>query len=143
MKYAWDWFHYHADQRLKSFNYFVLAVGILVVAYGAAMKQTAKSDTWFMFGVALCGVVISITFLLIEVRNAELVDYGRNWLDCLEGGLDMTLRRDDLPPSLPNGKRSLNLARYIIRHKFLFRAIYVLAALGFVVASFCALWRFH
>jgi hypothetical protein len=39
MKYAWDWFQYHADQRLKAFNYFVVVSGILIAAYGAAMQK--------------------------------------------------------------------------------------------------------
>lgn len=29
--YAWDWFAYHAGQRLTTFNFFLVIVGVLTV----------------------------------------------------------------------------------------------------------------
>ena len=31
--YAWNWFEYHAGQRLTSFNYFLILIGVVVVGY--------------------------------------------------------------------------------------------------------------
>jgi len=132
MQYAWNWFQYHADQRLKAFNYFVLLLGALLVAYGTAMKEYhaaaidgAKSESKiesdeqvansrtptelevqallkqtrsysnFAAAVAACGFVISIAFFCIEVRNAELVECGRVWLDELEKDVHIKPREDD------------------------------------------------
>lgn len=180
MKFAWDWFHYHADQRLKAFNYFVLFLGILIVAYGAAMKEsraaaattadatktankseseatpktandtasvaaaTAMSYGYFAAWVAAFGAIISIAFLLIEVRNSELVECGRTWLDYLEDGLDMKLRKNDrdrlclpsavgLPPT-----KFVALFEVFVTHKTWMRLIYLVAIFGFVVACFYA-----
>jgi hypothetical protein len=45
--------------------------------------------------IAICGFIISVAFLMIEIRNRELVDSGSRWLADLEdkalGG--MTIRK--------------------------------------------------
>lgn len=32
-KYAWDWFSYHAAQRLTTFRFFLIIIGVVVVGY--------------------------------------------------------------------------------------------------------------
>ena len=163
---------------MKAFNYFVLILGILIVAYGAAMKESltlkvaaagkntpnssdatnaatasaeanaaisalslsaSTANRYFAAGVALCGAIISLVFLLIEVRNLELVAYGRNWLDHLEGGLNMRVRRNDkdrlsLPSIVGLPKRLVTPFEDLITHKFGIRLIYLLGSAGFVIA---------
>lgn len=151
MNYAWDWFQYHADQRLKAFNFFLVIVGVLVVGYATAMKESltavdaakaasASAYAHFALGIALCGVVISIAFLVIEVRNTELVACGRRWLDRLEGTLGMTLRRDDenrlcLNDAFGPVTRVLTPCKNFISHKFWIRLVYALALVGFSIAT--------
>jgi len=83
MKYAWDWFQYHADQRLKSFNYFVVVLALLVAGYGAALKEGVSNPdkvapySRFAVAIAVFGIMISLAFLVIEVRNYELVECSR------------------------------------------------------------------
>ncbi len=43
MRYAWDWFQFHADQRLKAFNYFLVIVVLLATALGTMMKEAHAS----------------------------------------------------------------------------------------------------
>lgn len=153
MKYAWDWFQYHADQRLKAFNFFLVILGILTVAYGTAMKEglanqsAMRTYSAFAAVVALCGVVISIAFFIIEVRNVELVTCGRKWLDRLEGGLDMSLRRDDhmrenLCDAIGGLPVVLRPRDRIVTHKVWMRIIYLIAYVGFAAALSKALWGF-
>jgi len=183
MNYAWGWFQYHADQRLKAFNFFLVILGILIVAYGAAMKEgltnaaTAKQGetsaptactksprsaiqsqdaasvaaaSYSMYAaiVALCGVVISIAFFMIEIRNIELVGCGRNWLEQLEVTLNVWPRHEDderehldaaIHGLLPRG-RSPN--KDVITHWFWIRIIYGMACLGFLLAFSKALCGF-
>jgi len=218
MTYAWAWFQYHADQRLKAFNFFLVILGILVVAYGAAMKEgltnattaaaskaiqtsttlstttmaptnpstpstaaaskatqtstTSSSTTTsttpttpsipsnvevgtaaysysiFAVVVAFCGVIISIGFFFIEIRNVELVECGRTSLNRLEGQLKMSLRQEDrerthlaevLGRLVPQGRL---VREKTITHWFWMRAIYIVAFLGFVFAFNYALWGF-
>lgn len=153
MTYAWNWFQYHADQRLKAFNFFVVILGILVAAYGAAMKEFVTASNhpeayeWFAIGVAVCGALISIAFLFIDVRNRELVDCGRRWLDSLEHGIGMEIRQDDqarscLPLAVGAFTGGITPPSKLITHTWWIRTIYGMAALGFVAAFFYALWGF-
>jgi len=153
MKYAWDWFQYHADQRLKAFNYFVVVLGILIAAYGAAIKEVLTITSRyprpyevFACAVAVCGAVISFAFLLIEVRNTELVECGRRWLDKLEQELRMRLREDDRErrclPTAGGWLTGRIRPDSMIKHRCWIRFIYGMACLGFVIAVICALYGF-
>jgi hypothetical protein len=157
MKYAWNWFQYHADQRLKGFNFFVVALGILLAAYGAAIKEsvteritdasTAGSYQALAVGIGFCGAIISIAFLLIEVRNRELVECALKWLESLEDELRMSLRKDDhqrvcLPKAVGVLTGSVAPFEFIITHAFWIRIIYGMSAAGFIVAVFFAIRGF-
>jgi hypothetical protein len=146
MKYAWGWFQYHADQRLKAFNFFLVIFGILIAAYGTAMKEAVSAPAkahpyeWFCAGVALCGVLISTGFLFIDVRNTELVQIGRHWLDDLEQGLGMQVRQHDkerahLPGAVGPLTRVCMSMKRAVRHQFWFRLIYSMAMIGFIIAG--------
>jgi hypothetical protein len=39
LDYAWDWFKYHASQRLTAFNFFLIMVGFLLVGYAHAIDK--------------------------------------------------------------------------------------------------------
>jgi hypothetical protein len=153
MKYAWGWFQYHADQRLKAFNFFLVVFGILIAAYGAAMKEGVSAPgkahpyEWFCVGVAICGVVISTGFLFIDLRNTELVQVGRHWLDDLERGLGMQVRQHDRERAhLPGAVGPLTgvcmSTKWAVKHQFWFRLIYGMASIGFIIAGFYALRGF-
>jgi hypothetical protein len=150
MNYAWEWFKYHADQRLKAFNYYLIIVGILALAYSTALKEGLNSQTaqhsWRDFAVviAICGCIISIAFLMIEIRNRELVDSGGRWLDELEdkalGG--MTIRKwSNDPGERPHLRKAIGWVAGIlpdwksgVTHTLWLRAVYLLAMAGFVLA---------
>ncbi|MEA2355979.1 MAG: hypothetical protein QOD61_2108 [Solirubrobacteraceae bacterium] len=84
LTYAWNWFQYHAGQRLTAFNFFLVIVGVVAVAFTKALEQG-----WTVLGavVAGLGALISIGFLFLDVRNEELVNCGRAALAELERGL--------------------------------------------------------
>jgi hypothetical protein len=144
MKYAWGWFQYHADQRLKAFNYFLVIIAFLVTAYGAVLKEAsgeAKSQDypWYAVVIAGCGCMIAIAFFFIELRNTELVDCGREWLDRLEGELNMDIRQRDVGRThVSRIVTALPLPYAIIKHGFWIRAIYIMALVGFAQAAWFA-----
>jgi hypothetical protein len=92
--YAWGWFAYHAGQRLTAFNFFVVVLGAILVAYVQAADAHLRG-----LGVALgiVGILISLAFWVIDVRNTELVICGRAALDALEArpNMSITIRADD------------------------------------------------
>jgi hypothetical protein len=169
MKYAWGWFQYHADQRLKAFNYYLVIIGILAIAYSTALKEglpvkDSKHDNvaskqastssesrraWFPIAIMIgfSGCVISGAFLMIEIRNRELVDSGGRALDELEEELDMSIRRDsnmnELRPFLIKAlgwcAGALPASRFWYTHTLWLRAVYALVGLCFAAATGYAL----
>jgi hypothetical protein len=183
-KYAWSWFQYHADQRMKAFNFYVVLVGIIAVGYSTALKEgmTAKKEAeaakkaalhdrsqppavdpadqtkssagrilWSPMGTALAavGAAISWAFLLIEIRNKELVDAGGYCLDNLEKeGLGIRIRlnsnvgsnRPFLIGALDWSAGFLPSWKSLYSHTIWLRLIYVFAGLVFVGAFAYAWW---
>ncbi len=155
MKYAWDWFQYHADQRLKAFNFFLVVVGVFLAVYGAAVKEGLANPPTGATGaaqrlavlVAGCGVLIAFAFLLIELRNTELVDCGRKWLDYLEKQIGMSIREDDdgrhrLLPFAKGLAAHWGVPLGVMKHAFWFRAIYIFVTAAFIGALGYAIVKF-
>jgi hypothetical protein len=182
MKYAWSWFQYHADQRVKVFNFYLVFVGIVAVAYSTALKEaltshpssqpqsatrpgqqpalptTPQADpgarelraAWLIFGVALgtIGCAISIAFLMLEIRNKELVDAGGAWLDYLEQyELGVTVRKaTNAQNQRPLLAEAMGLFagglpgwKSLYSHAISLRLIYVSTGLCFVAAALLCL----
>jgi len=86
LSYTWDWFSYHANQRLTAFHYFLIIVGILATGYVTSFEK----DLYLIQAIlGSVGVLISVAFLLLDVRNEVLVNDARKELWNLEGALGM------------------------------------------------------
>lgn len=101
-EYNWGWFSYHAGQRLKTFNFFLITIGVIILAYIQALDKFTQTDTspiaWRAVGAAIgaFGTLVSLAFYMLEIRNLELVNYGRNALNALEADLGIgQLRQND------------------------------------------------
>jgi hypothetical protein len=88
LDYASGWFQYTASQRLTTFNFFLIVVGLLLVAYASAIEHQ-----WRLFGacIGFVGTAVSLGFLIIDVRNEVLVDKGLFALRELEADLRIAL----------------------------------------------------
>lgn len=85
IEYAWNWFEYHARQRLTSFRFFLVLLGIVVVAVRYSLE---KQQFGFAGLIGLVSLFVSLAFLALEIRNKQLVDIGRNALQELENSSD-------------------------------------------------------
>ena len=91
-KYAWDWFSYHASQRLTAFNFFLVLMGAVIVGLGQALSHDLR-----LLDVALgvVGGLIAVAFWALDVRNEELVYRGRDALDAIEPRLGVSILSGD------------------------------------------------
>ncbi len=142
-QYAWDWFSYHATQRLNAFNFFLIIMGFVVVGYSTSMGLGQKGLLLGFF-LGLFGVLTSIAFIILDIRNEELVNCGRNALDKLECKVGLTIRRDDknreyLLVGWPNLK---SLLKPVVKHGFWFRLIQLITGIAFLFAAIYALRGF-
>jgi hypothetical protein len=70
---SWKYFAFHAEQRMKVFNFFFLAINALVAAAAGA----AYAKLWVF--VAFSGFAVffvSIIFYVLDRRNKQLVEIG-------------------------------------------------------------------
>jgi hypothetical protein len=92
LRYAWNWFSYHANQRLAAFNYFLVIVAVLTTGYLTCIDRLLYAMQTIL---GLVGIMISIAFLALDFRNEQLVDHSRAALRSLERAIDTTIHRLD------------------------------------------------
>lgn len=146
-KYAWDWFSYHAAQRLTTFRFFLIIIGVVIVGYFKCVELEWRG---LGFLIGLFGVLISIAFWLLEIRNEELVNCGRHALDKLEESAGLTIRKDDkdrtyLEESLDPVSRLIppSWRPRAVKHRFWLRLIQLVTGIGFSFAAIYALRGFR
>jgi hypothetical protein len=81
LDYAWKSLHYHAGQRMQAFNFFLILMGGLFIGYDNACKAGTFEQAAI---IAVFGAVVALTFLVLDVRNEDLVDVGREALKSIE-----------------------------------------------------------
>lgn len=76
-EYAWQWFAYHATQRMNSFNFFFVLEAALTAAYLAAV-----SASYYLLAVAFAVMlfVTAMMFWRLDLRNLELIKIGEAYL---------------------------------------------------------------
>ena len=79
-EYAWNWFALHANQRMQTFNYFLIAMAFIATAYGTVISRAPEVAA----GVATIGLVLSIAFHQLDERNRDLVKIGEAALKHVE-----------------------------------------------------------
>lgn len=87
--YAWNYFAYHAEQRLKTFQFYLgliaaLAAGIVALLPKAQSNSLARLPSYGCFVIAF----LSLMFCWLDRRNARLAKNGEaalSYLDTLEG----------------------------------------------------------
>ncbi|HUA75659.1 MAG TPA: hypothetical protein VL988_12960 [Solirubrobacteraceae bacterium] len=55
-RYAWDWFKHHADQRFSAFNFLLIVLGAVSVAYASAASHHEAA-----FGCAVAGLAFVVS----------------------------------------------------------------------------------
>src|SRR5262245_59920281 len=80
--YAWKWFAFHADQRVKMFNFMLIVVGI----FAAGVVNALDKDLPPVAISSLCffATFLAWTFILLDGRNRHLVWLGEDVLIHLE-----------------------------------------------------------
>ena len=76
-KYAWDWFAYHAKQRLDVFRFYLIVVALIF----AGALRLLETGLYFL-SITLSMFLIFCTFLFyrLDRRNSTLVKLGEKYL---------------------------------------------------------------
>lgn len=85
LHYASSWITSAGAQRMQNFYFFLAFQAALAAFLGA---QYDKPGTGVVLVIVGClGIISSIAFILLEIRNTELIMAGKNALDAIEGWL--------------------------------------------------------
>jgi hypothetical protein len=94
---SWKYFAFHAEQRMKVFNFFFLAINALVAAAAGA----AYAKLWlFVCCSGLAVLFVSVVFYVMDRRNKQIVEIGELALTDFQKALGSKL--SDISPK-PNG----------------------------------------
>ena len=74
--YAWNWFSYHAAQRMPVFRFFFLVIGVLAVGY----YQSIADNPIVASGFSVLAAFLSLLFWRLDLRTRELIKIGEGLL---------------------------------------------------------------
>jgi putative Mn2+ efflux pump MntP len=80
--YAWKWFSYHADQRVKMFNFMVVVFGFFIAAIVNAV--VGHQQPWFTAIISFIGAGVAAIFVGLDSRNERLLRLAEEVLTHLE-----------------------------------------------------------
>lgn len=70
-EHLWKYFSLHADQRMKTVNFFIVISGVLIAAIVRA--YTSDNMNWYVSGCSLLVTLLSYIFYRIDCRNKDLI----------------------------------------------------------------------
>lgn len=96
-EYAWKYFHIHAEQRLKTFHFFIILATVVVGAF----LTVAQHGELIVYAAALAYMLSFFTFIFwkLDVRNKELIKHGEAALVSLEKMMKAQCG-DEMPPEV-------------------------------------------
>ena len=154
-QYAWDWFAYHAGQRLAVFRFFLLLSAFISTGYVTAMVKQYHSISTILSIVLL---ISAFLFWRLDRRNLDLVKIAEVYLKIEEQRLKKILghpeialveeadKRDFVKPQRPRNFSDVcsfmprSIMYYVDSYSYSFRQVYqlifivigIIGAMGFV-----------
>lgn len=141
LAHAWDWFAYHANQRMTMIRFYLTLAGALGAGVGYLWVNRE-----FLLSALLgtFGVIASLCFMRLDARVGDLVKLGEASLmiaqkkmadDLAHPPMEMCLSADSKLDEKGNRKP------WPYTYGENFRVLFTLAAAGFFVMTVLSLWK--
>lgn len=91
LEHSWNWFTLHANQRLQTVNFFLVAAAFLTAAYVTAIKEQMHEISAV---IALVGVLISYYFYRMECRVKAIIKAAEKAMEPIQDELATILSND-------------------------------------------------
>lgn len=101
-QYAWNYFQLHAEQRLKTFEFYIVMATVLLSGYGVSLKEDDLKPIGVVLGILL--TILSFVFWKLDVRNKQLIKNAEQALK--------TIEKECIPESSGNTHNILKLFSY-------------------------------
>jgi len=138
LKYAWDYFHFHASQRLTTFNFYLVICGLIIAAYAAALRDSQDTSVALLLGFVLS--LMSFVFWKLDRRNRQMIWNAEQALKEIEDSFDSVDRRsairifhfeEDQSATIKRQPRVLGLWPRLFTYSVCFGIVFAMfAALG-------------
>ncbi len=135
LEHAWNWFRYHAEQRLKVFQFFIAITGVIATGLGAGLGQGLNFP---VLVVAIFGMPLTVSFYRLDRRVSALIKIGEVAMRAEEMRLSINLGDDSIRicegAENPEGKSSGT-------YSDAFRVIFFSAGVMYFATACYALYR--
>ena len=137
-EYAWRHFSLHARQRVQMFNFFLLGSSFLASGYGLLIREQLYLPALVL---AFVGVLVGIASIILDVRNARLVDLGEAALMSFEQEyLIGEATGKPQKAAIMSYEECYKAPKWWQKHKTVIRALEASAAIAFGGAMAYAFW---
>jgi hypothetical protein len=92
-RYLWQYFEIHSEQRLKTFNFFLIMAAVTTTGYIAVVKESMPSCLGMALGLML--VFLSFLFWQLDRRNKDLIGHAEKGLMHLEAKIPVPISGSD------------------------------------------------
>jgi hypothetical protein len=91
---CWRYFELHANQRLKTFNFFLVIQGVLFALLIEQLKAEGWSATPFLsiLGFSIC--IVAVVFSGLDNRTRELIHHAESKLIRIEKAISLEHEKD-------------------------------------------------
>jgi len=135
-EYAFRYFIMNADQRMKSFNFFIVAFTVLAGGIIAAWAGGKADNHRKALSVPCAAVtVVSIIFYVVDLRSQRLIKYGTDALvalDRLEPDMPEALKFFDLDAKWKRSKQEVASG---VSYTLAFRSLFALTSVGGIAGA--------
>jgi len=109
-EYAWKYFALHAEQRLKTFHFFIILSAILSGAIFTIMKDVSN----IVYAIPMCYLISFLAFIFwkLDQRNKELIKHSENVLKSIETCFE--LQCDNIPNLFKDEGKKNNKNKFFI-----------------------------
>jgi|tagenome__1003787_1003787.scaffolds.fasta_scaffold20947726_2 hypothetical protein len=90
--YSWKYFSYHADQRLKSFNFFLLFLTAAIAGLLSHSEHLENPGFWIGGGFSL--LILTFLFWKLDRRHRTLIHIAEDALRVLESSMNFEQSTD-------------------------------------------------
>jgi hypothetical protein len=138
-QYAWNYFSLHADQRMKTFNFYIVLCGALVAGMIATRHSAIGAMLAYLIG------FVSFIFWKMDQRIRQLVKHGENALKHLEDQVEADALRifqheEKITEALPQLWKRWPLAAHFT-YSMCFDSVFFVFGFGSVIVGCILLWN--
>lgn len=134
LDYAWKHFALIADQRLKTFNFYIIILGVAIT--GTVTVITKENPNFLLFGLlGLSHIVVGSVFWIIDCRGIRMLDIARNALVEIENSTNFD---GHLKLVVVDNHQNISIWNKIFSYRGAFRTVFtsqILLGLGMIICS--------